>query len=496
MDSIALDKYDAEYYANDNTDDIYDYYKSKNFNIDLNDNTISIRTKLIFTALHNKIEEFKNLVEEIREKSKNENIGDYYTFFGELLEKCSTGMNYNDELNLQIVKIIKIIHSLTPYLNITSDIIRKVCNVNNVYLLDYYLNYYGYDYLKKLELNVIFNYLNQYGDTFDSAYWLHKLNVDNNLQLDFDYSIGIDITSLFQEFDKLKSIFSEKNQYNNPNAFNFKQAYITACTNGNLEIVKYLHNLTKNFLNNNEFFDEKFGPYIYIDGFKLAYENNIDICKWIYENDLSLLVKKLNLREMFLIGCSDELEKLKWLIENFNIEVNVDGFFKACKSCNLNVIDWFLKNNYVVDYIVLEEFEETLEFINMDNVEVLERLLIEIEKRNIKDKINIDMLDLYFTKHVSKNEIEFCKFIMKLNNKYWIDVKDNIIIGSNFNSNHKKIMNDDNYISINCEICMDDKKYFVFLECKHFFCRDCYLKLEKCPLCLNKIDGNINLYKI
>lgn len=40
-----------------------------------------------------------------------------------------------------------------------------------------------------------------------------------------------------------------------------------------------------------------------------------------------------------------------------------------------------------------------------------------------------------------------------------------------------------------CCICFDNNKYYVFVPCGHYYvCKNCGIKLEKCPLCRTNIS--------
>jgi hypothetical protein len=59
------------------------------------------------------------------------------------------------------------------------------------------------------------------------------------------------------------------------------------------------------------------------------------------------------------------------------------------------------------------------------------------------------------------------------------------------------LLNNDNYKKLEleeleCNICMDDKEYFVKLDCNHKFCRDCLIKLDDCAFCKKMIDKVYN----
>ena len=37
-------------------------------------------------------------------------------------------------------------------------------------------------------------------------------------------------------------------------------------------------------------------------------------------------------------------------------------------------------------------------------------------------------------------------------------------------------------------ICIDKNTYNIKLDCNHSYCRDCYIELTKCPMCMKVIN--------
>ncbi len=66
--------------------------------------------------------------------------------------------------------------------------------------------------------------------------------------------------------------------------------------------------------------------------------------------------------------------------------------------------------------------------------------------------------------------------------KYKYYIKDDI---TEFIDNDEKYEELDQILpKLECEVCMDDKIYFIKYKCNHYFCRDCYKKADKCEYCL------------
>ena len=149
---------------------------------------------------------------------------------------------------------------------------------------------------------------------------------------------------------------------------------------------------------------------------------------------------------------------LLW-IDNLNIIYNVRVlntlFNEICIKNKINYISWFInkKINYKICYT-------TLEFIKKNN---------NIELSNI--------LKLIFPNY-------YCKIIDDkiISNKFISNIIKNTVL-----DNKKYIIHE--YID-ECLICIEKNEYNIKLECNHKFCRDCYIELTKCPMCLKHIDYN------
>jgi len=92
-----------------------------------------------------------------------------------------------------------------------------------------------------------------------------------------------------------------------------------------------------------------------------------------------------------------------------------------------------------------------------------------------------------------KNCLEIAIILSEIMHEYYIKIIDNRIISSRIiNESDKKVMNHHHYTINekfdNCEICFENPEHYIKLECKHAYCRDCYLELQKCPMCLRIIN--------
>jgi hypothetical protein len=205
----------------------------------------------------------------------------------------------------------------------------------------------------------------------------------------------------------------------------------------------------------------------------ICHSGNLLIAQWLYSkykyeirlNRLNLLKEEILQQDILLkIIESTNVEILIWLdvlnIKFTNRILNI-GFNYACMYNNLSAVKWFLnkKVKYYIQYYVL------------------------------------DMI-------LVKNNIELVKILSGYFSNYCYKIVDNKIISHKFISKTIKdnILNNEKYIIKekvdDCMICIENTTYHIKLECKHMYCRDCYIELNKCPMCMKKINKtNIILIK-
>jgi hypothetical protein len=196
-------------------------------------------------------------------------------------------------------------------------------------------------------------------------------------------------------------------------------------------------------------------------------KGNLLIAQWLYSkfkyeirlnriNKINNITYQRDLLDKIID--SNNYEMLLW-IDNLNIKFNYSVlnilFNKICVNKKLNYISWFL--NKKINYKVCNT---TLEFIKNNN---------NIELSNIFKLI----FPNYYCKIID-NKIISNKFISNI-------IKDNVL------DDKKYIIHE--YID-ECLICIEKNEYNIKLECNHKFCRDCYIELKKCPMCLRNIDIN------
>ena len=174
------------------------------------------------------------------------------------------------------------------------------------------------------------------------------------------------------DIDSILTIASNKNnkevgkmlfdKYN----IDLQSKFITACKNGDLNMVKYL--LENNFNIDVHAKDES--------GFRAACENgDLNMVKYLLENNFNIDVHA-EYEEGFKSACSSgHLNVVQYLLENnFNIDVNAVnnfvfkskirfrfttntcGFTRACANGHLNIVQYLLKNNFNIDVHAENEY--------------------------------------------------------------------------------------------------------------------------------------------
>ena len=149
--------------------------------------------------------------------------------------------------------------------------------------------------------------------------------------------------------------------------------------------------------------------------------------------------------------------------QNQEDNVILDIFSKICNSNNIEFAKWYIKN-----------FDKNI-LINILN----DRLILnKIQSNNyieLAEILNKEFSDYKY--HIENNKIIS-----------WKVINTNILDNNNYNESSINIDE--------CPICIEDKKFYIKLECNHIYCRECYCELNKCPTCMRNINMfNIDLIK-
>ena len=102
----------------------------------------------------------------------------------------------------------------------------------------------------------------------------------------------------------------------------------------------------------------------------------------------------------------------------------------------------------------------------------------------------------------NKGFVAIPKFLATHCNDFYVEIENYQLKNWKIVSKYqRKLLDYNNYIVYNanvepCEICYENRQYYVKFGCSHMFCKDCSLDLHKCPMCFTIIDiNNINLLK-
>lgn len=260
--------------------------------------------------------------------------------------------------------------------------------------------------------------------------------------------------------------------YNNliPKSISYSESMlIMSCLIGNLEIVKFIY--SKNI-------DINFSIMSHTPFYNSLFTNNLEISLWI-QAMTNFDVSSYD-NYAIKIACENgNLEMVQWLLSFDSVDVHVDNdypFLASCISGNL-LLCKYLHEKYKINIKANndEAFRKSCEKKNIDVCKWLssldDRYILELND-NIQDNIKITnwyIKNIYYDLYQSG---EYDKILYKLGFK--IDENNN------------------DFKDENCIICYNSSD--IKTSCNHFFCKECLLRLliiyneKKCPYCRQEID--------
>lgn len=227
--------------------------------------------------------------------------------------------------------------------------------------------------------------------------------------------------------------------------------FYNAIMNKNLDLVK------KNFSE----YQYSISDFDYFLFRQACYSSNLEIVKWIYyTSDENIDIRCLNDMPFLLACAGNQFEIVKWLFEvDPSIIINNRnelGLIHACMHNNIDFVTWLHDKSDNINYSSLYNTFE------------------------------------YLCKH---NFIEIPIYLASKCKDFYIEIDNNKIKNWKITSDYqRKLLDNNNYTVSNtkidmCEICYDNKEYYVKYECNHMYCRDCSLDMKKCPMCLTEINN-------
>ena len=265
-------------------------------------------------------------------------------------------------------------------------------------------------------------------------------------------------------------------------------------------------------------------------------ENKLDIIEWIYSlkpNIIYSYPEMLSVKCMSVKSNESILEQkniiniLNWLYKFYKNPYYdfYNIFCYVCESGNLLIAQWlYSKFKYEIRLNRLNKINNQMsqydflnKIISSNNIE----MLLWLDTLNIK--YNNSVLNSIFNNVCILNKLHYIPWLLNKRQNYYIKtpviesikqgnhielsnifqtlypnyyhrIIDNKIISIKFLTKIQKdtAFNNEKYIIKEkideCLICFEKNDYNIKLECKHLFCRDCYIELKKCPMCLRQID--------
>ncbi len=270
-------------------------------------------------------------------------------------------------------------------------------------------------------------------------------------------------------------------------------------------IYEYVDNKLKRKYKNEEY-ESKYNSILHDIFIIFLWNNKYEYLDWILYNFKNKLDINTILNELKNNDGEINLGMLRWLHYNFIIPFDFE-FFKMLLQEELLVgAMWFYRlfSKNITNEMYLNLLHYHLTEYNFNIADFILKLLL-LSKKNL-------ILDKRFDKLFNTSEsdewlaLHFSRFKYRYNDKTH-DIEKKIV-----DNIYQKLDNETNYNIFNkvenlakleklakleCDICMnEEKKLFVNLECNHYFCKECYNELDKCPVCFKLIFTNkLNLIK-
>lgn len=134
------------------------------------------------------------------------------------------------------------------------------------------------------------------------------------------------------------------------NHTNLDDTFVTACREGDLELVKFLHSQKNSFMSKiKELYLNVIGTSLYDDAFCVACENgHTEVAKWFYD----IGYRTCNLRPFALSCRNGHIDTAQWLVTvcshvvQINIRSITEIFWNTCIHGHINMAQWVLTYKY------------------------------------------------------------------------------------------------------------------------------------------------------
>lgn len=339
-----------------------------------------------------------------------------------------------------------------------------------------------YDFNKCFKASLL--YINK-----DIIEWINSINEDNIYNINYENSVQFALNNYPENYLRILAVLKD-NSIIIDNEILFKKIYQKKYIQ--LNDIKALSIISDN---------NKFDISIYIDCYiesisKLSGELYLWCIDYFTKNNYNIKDIDIgNVNELFISTFDKNPEFGSIFADHNEIDISYNDYYAFFKVCNTYYVKWIVNKYNIPDEILIEGFKYMITNIKLEyNYNYLYKY---IKNRNILtlfDDIDDIINDLRY------NNPTILYWICKQTDKYIMyfnkETKIHEIIKNN--GIYHIINNIDKYIETNqeyeCDICMNDNiTHYVKLECKHTYCKNCTIKLYKCPMCLSKINSNITL---
>jgi len=210
------------------------------------------------------------------------------------------------------------------------------------------------------------------------------------------------------------------------------------------------------------------------------------------KNPVTVSMIKKPSKELYYELISDNIETFKYMDNKFVDDEFIMFVWEKCVTSDGLSLMNCTNQTMELCKIAIEQNSNAIQYINesiFTKKQIIELQLMGIVKNPMvikyvmkptKEQIETALLQNGIAiKYIQNPSYDHCKLAIKQNKSACESIKDNY---------YKYILNDNLYEKSSkeidpCSICYSDESHFIKFNCNHVFCRDCAIKINKCPMC-------------